>query len=86
MYGIKEELELTKIETEKAEREGDLTRAAELKYGKLIELQKKLDEENKNAAALQDGNRLLKEEVDEEDIARIVSKHHQHLEIPQTPR
>jgi len=72
--GIKEELERTKIETEKAEREGDLNRAAELKYGKLIELQKKLDEENNKAASLQDSNSLLKEEVDEEDIAKIVSK------------
>jgi ATP-dependent Clp protease ATP-binding subunit ClpB len=71
---VKEELERTKIETEKAEREGDLNKAAELKYGKLIELQKSLDEANKEAEAFQDSKRLLKEEVDEEDIAKIVSK------------
>ncbi|RJQ46947.1 MAG: ATP-dependent chaperone ClpB [Nitrospiraceae bacterium] len=70
---IKEELEKTKIETEKAEREGDLNRAAELKYGKLLSLQKKLEEEN--ISLLKQGkNRMLKEEVDEEDVAEIVSK------------
>jgi ATP-dependent Clp protease ATP-binding subunit ClpB len=69
---IKEELEQTKIEAEKAEREGDLNRASELKYGKLIDLQKRLEEENKKVAEQQ--SRLLKEEVDDEDIAKIVSK------------
>lgn len=70
---IKEELESSKIEAEKAEREGDLNKAAELKYGKLLSLQKRLEEENKK---LQEQNniRMLKEEVDEEDVAEIVSK------------
>jgi ATP-dependent Clp protease ATP-binding subunit ClpB len=69
----KEEIERTKIEAEKAEREGDLDKAAELKYGKLPSLQKELEEEN---AGLQEGSakRMLKEEVDEEDVAEIVSK------------
>lgn len=71
---IKEELEQTKIEEEKAEREGDLNRASELKYGKLIELQKSLEDENKKVAEQQSVSRLLKEEVDDEDIAKIVSK------------
>ncbi|MDH4027428.1 MAG: ATP-dependent chaperone ClpB [Nitrospirota bacterium] len=71
---IKEELERTRIEAEKAEREGDLNRAAELKYGRLIELQKKLDEENVRLAGQDVKGRMLKEEVDEEDVARIVSK------------
>ncbi len=71
---IKEELEQTKIEAEKAEREGDLNKAAELKYGKLIELQKQLDEENVKLLEQESSNRMLKEEVDEEDIAEIVSK------------
>lgn len=70
---IKEELEATKIEAEKAEREGDLSKAAELKYGKLLSLQKKLEEENKKLYE-QEKNRMLKEEVDEEDVAEIVSK------------
>jgi ATP-dependent Clp protease ATP-binding subunit ClpB len=71
---IKEEIERVKIETEKAEREGDLNRASELKYGRLIELQKRLDEENRKILAQQDKSRMLKEEVDDEDIAKIVSK------------
>jgi len=70
----KEEIERAKIEAEKAEREGDLDKAAELKYGKLPSLQKELEEEN--AGLLQDGGakRMLKEEVGEEDVAEIVSK------------
>lgn len=71
---IKEEIERTRIAAEKAEREGDLNRAAELKYGKLLELQKRLEEENKKLQEQQGAHRLLKEEVDEEDIAEIVSK------------
>lgn len=71
---IKEQLEHTKIEAEKAEREGDLNRAAELKYGRLIELQKRLEEENKKVMEQEGRSRLLKEEVDDEDIAKIVSK------------
>ncbi|MGN0014591.1 MAG: ATP-dependent Clp protease ATP-binding subunit, partial [Candidatus Gastranaerophilaceae bacterium] len=68
---IKEEIEKIKIEIEKAEREADLQRAAELKYGKLIELQKQLEK-----AKIKDGcdTQLLKEEIDEDDIAEIVSK------------
>lgn len=71
---IKEDLERTKIEAEKAEREGDLNRAAELKYGRLTELQKQLEKENAEAALHEDSSRMLREEVDEEDIAEIVSK------------
>ncbi len=71
---IQEELEQAKTDAEKAEREGDLNRAAELKYGKIIELQKEFDEENEKLAKQESKNRMLKEEVDEEDIAEIVSK------------
>jgi len=71
---IKEELEKTRIEAEKAEREGDLNRAAELKYGKLLQLQKQLEEENAKLSKEEGTPRMLKEEVDEEDIAEIVSK------------
>ncbi|MBI5055674.1 MAG: ATP-dependent chaperone ClpB [Nitrospirae bacterium] len=70
---IKEEIERTRLGAEKAEREGDLNRAAELKYGTLLNLQKRLDEENRKLLA-QGKCRMLKEEVDEEDIAEIVSK------------
>jgi ATP-dependent Clp protease ATP-binding subunit ClpB len=71
---IKEQIENTRIESEKAEREGDLTRAAELRYGRLLELQKSLDEENARLRQMQAKWRMLKEEVDEEDIAEVVSK------------
>jgi ATP-dependent Clp protease ATP-binding subunit ClpB len=71
---IKEDLERTKLEAEKAEREGDLNMAAELKYGRLIELQKQLEEENERVRQQEGKGRMLKEEVDEEDIAEIVSK------------
>lgn len=71
---LKEKIEQTKIEAEKAEREADLQRAAELRYGKLLELQKKLENENKKLEELQKEQKMLKEEVDEEDVAEIVSK------------
>ncbi len=66
---LKKEIEETKFEIEKAEREYDLNRAAELKYGKLRELEQKLHELESKVSF-----KLIKEEVDEEDIALIVSK------------
>ncbi|MBI5098931.1 MAG: ATP-dependent chaperone ClpB [Nitrospirae bacterium] len=69
----KEEIERSRIEAEKAEREGDLNKAAELKYGTLLALQKRLEEENEKLKQ-QGKSRMLKEEVDEEDVAEIVSK------------
>jgi ATP-dependent Clp protease ATP-binding subunit ClpB len=71
---IKEDIERIKIETEKAEREGDLNKAAELKYGKLLDLQKEFEEENKKLMEQDNKSRMLKEEVGEEDIAEIVAK------------
>lgn len=71
---IKEQIENTKIESEKAEREGDLTKAAELRYGRLLDLQKSLEAENLKLRQMQSKWRMLKEEVDEEDIAEVVSK------------
>lgn len=70
----KEQIEKTKIESERAEREGDLTRASELRYGKLLELQRYLEAENKQLLETQKRRKMLKEEVDEEDIAEVVSK------------
>jgi ATP-dependent Clp protease ATP-binding subunit ClpB len=70
---IKEKMENAKQEAERAEREGDLARAAELRYGRLTELSKQLQAENDRLRQLP-GERLLKEEVDDDDIARIVSK------------
>ncbi|HOM26265.1 MAG TPA: ATP-dependent chaperone ClpB [bacterium] len=71
---IKEQIELARNIIEKAEREGDLDKAAEYKYGKLIELNKKLEEETKKLREVQKEKGLLKDEVTEEDIAEIVSK------------
>lgn len=69
---LKREIEECRHEIEKAEREYDLNRAAELKYGRLGELERKLKTESELLADKKD--QLLKEEVDEEDIARVVSR------------
>ncbi len=71
---IKEKLESTRSDAQIAERQGDLTKAAELKYGTLIELEKSLNEENKKLEELQADQKMLKEEVDSEDIAEVVAK------------
>ncbi|MCD6408296.1 AAA family ATPase, partial [bacterium] len=71
---IKQQIEVARNIIEKAEREGDLDKAAEYKYGKLIELQKKLEEETERLKKIQKDGGLLKDEVTEEDIAEIVSK------------
>ncbi|MBV6477734.1 MAG: Chaperone protein ClpB 1 [Ignavibacteria bacterium] len=70
----KEETELLKNEAEKNEREGNLAKVAEIRYGKLLELQKKIDNKTDELAVIQKNNKMLKEEVDAEDIAEIVSK------------
>ncbi len=71
---IKEEIEQKKIEAEKAEREGNLEKAAELMYGRLIELNKSQDEESKKLEQIQSQRRILKEKVSEEDIAEVIAK------------
>ena len=71
---IKKEMDEVRGEMEAAERGQNLTRASELKYGKMPELEKKLSEEEAAIAAQSAGERMLKEEVGEEDIARVVSR------------
>lgn len=72
---IKEQIDKINIEIQQAERQYDLNRAAELKYGKLIELQRQLQEsETKLSATQTSGKTLLREEVAESDIAEIISK------------
>jgi ATP-dependent Clp protease ATP-binding subunit ClpB len=73
LRGLREQVEQTKLEIGQAERQYDLNRAAELKYGKLAQLERQLAEEEK-ASKQQGGPRLIKEEVDEEDIAAVVSR------------
>ena len=70
---IKEQLESTRSEAQMAERRGDLSRAAELKYGTLIELERNLEQENERLARVQSDRKMLKEEVDSEDIAQVVA-------------
>ncbi|MCX7632877.1 MAG: ATP-dependent chaperone ClpB [Turneriella sp.] len=71
---IKEQIEKLKIEEAAAERRNDLNRVAELRYGKIPELQKKLDAAVRAMRERNEGVRLLKDEVTEEDIAEIVSR------------
>jgi ATP-dependent Clp protease ATP-binding subunit ClpB len=71
---IREQVEQTKVEIEQAERQYDLNRAAELKYGKLAGLERQLEQETEKFGKQQAQSRLIKEEVDEEDIAEVVSR------------
>ncbi|MBD3184492.1 AAA domain-containing protein, partial [Candidatus Poribacteria bacterium] len=70
----KEEIEKAKAEEEKAIREGNYSRAGEIRHGTLVKLTTELEEENKKLAEIQAERKMLKEEVDEEDIAEVVSK------------
>ncbi|MGZ9188069.1 MAG: AAA family ATPase, partial [Candidatus Binatia bacterium] len=74
LRGIKEKIEATKVEEQKAQREGNLNKAAELRYGTLTQLQKDSDAANRKLAELQTHQKMLKEEVDAEDIAEVVAK------------
>ena len=72
--GFKAKLEEVRADAERAERAADFAKAAELRYGKAVEIEKQLDEANRRLDQLQAGHPLLKEEVSEEDIAEIVAK------------
>ncbi len=71
---LKERYERAKSDAAKAEREGDLNKAAELKYGMLIALDKDIESKNQELARVQENGGLLKEEVGPEDIAEVVAK------------
>ncbi len=71
---VKERIESVKAEEQAAERAGDLGKAAELRYGTLVQLEKVLAEQNSRLNQLQANKKFLKEEVDEEDIAEVVAK------------
>ena len=70
----REEIEKIRYETEVAERQYDLNRAAELKYGRLADLERRLKTEEERTSQSQIGERLLREEVTEEEIAEIISR------------
>ncbi|HBG46692.1 MAG TPA: ATP-dependent chaperone ClpB [Deltaproteobacteria bacterium] len=72
--GTKKRIEEVKIQAAQAERAGELGKAAELKYGRLSELQKELEADQTGLSDLQYGRKMLKEEVDAEDIAEVVSR------------
>jgi ATP-dependent Clp protease ATP-binding subunit ClpB len=74
IQNIKKEIEEYKMEAEKAERDGDFGRVAELRYGKIKEAHKALTELEKKLAEDQKGDNLIKEEVTNEDIAEVVAK------------
>lgn len=71
---LRQEIDQTRIEIEQAERAYDLNKAAELRYGKLTDLERRLQSEEELLQKKQGGSRLIKEEVDEEDIAEVVSR------------
>ncbi|MGD2149685.1 MAG: ATP-dependent chaperone ClpB [Desulfobacterales bacterium] len=71
---IKEHQEQLGIEEQHAEREGNLAKVAEIRYGKAAELRNNLDQANEKLASLQKNRKMLKEEVDAEDIAQVISR------------
>ncbi|HJZ65762.1 MAG TPA: ATP-dependent chaperone ClpB [Candidatus Acidoferrum sp.] len=71
---LKEQIDQLKAEEQRYERAGELAKVAEIRYGKIAAAEAELKKAEQQSAAAQKGSRMLKEEVDEEDIARLVSK------------
>lgn len=71
---VKEAIEQYRVEEQRAEREGNLNRVAEIRYGKIVELEKQIEELNKSAREIQGETSLLKEEVTDQEIAAVVSR------------
>ncbi|MCL2689918.1 MAG: AAA family ATPase, partial [Chitinispirillia bacterium] len=74
LQSIREQIDKARVDLEQAEREYQLNRAAELQHGRIPELERKREELEKEMKNTNDGSRLLKEEVGEEDIAEIISR------------
>jgi len=72
--GLKEQIEQARLEEQQAERQGNYARVAEIRYGKIQELERKLKDANERLDQAQQSERMLKEQVDEEDVAKIVAK------------
>jgi ATP-dependent Clp protease ATP-binding subunit ClpB len=70
---IKSQMEVLKMEEASAQRQGDLAKAAEIRYGKLVALDRELQEDQKKLEDVQKNNQMLKEEVDAEDVAEVVA-------------
>jgi ATP-dependent Clp protease ATP-binding subunit ClpB len=71
---VKEAIEQYRIEEQRAEREGNLNRVAEIRYGKIVELEKQIADLNIQAKEIQGDNSLLKEEVTDQEVAAVVSR------------
>ncbi len=71
---IKGEQEHLGVEAQRAERQGDLAKVAEIRYGRLNDLQRRLEEANRHLAKQQETHKMLKEEVDAEDVAEVISR------------
>ena len=71
---IKEKQEQLGIEAQKFEREGDLAKVAEIRYGLAADLEKQLEEARQKLSQLQENKKMLKEEVEEDDIAEVISR------------
>jgi ATP-dependent Clp protease ATP-binding subunit ClpB len=70
---LNSQIEEARGDADRAERDGDLERAAELRYGRIVELTKQMEERNAELAEIQRDRKMLKEEVDEEDVAEVVA-------------
>jgi len=71
---IKTRIDEAHMEEQRAERSGELSKVAEIRYGKVVQLEQKLEEENKKLEEIQQNNQMLKEEVSAEDVAAVVAK------------
>lgn len=71
---LQEQIENTRLEEQKAEREGNLEKVAQIRYSTLTQLQEQLQKESNNLNEIQKNQKMLKEEVDAEDIAEVVAK------------
>jgi len=71
---IKADIDEAHVQEQQAERQGDLSKVAEIRYGRIVELEKQLAAENERLADIQKDRKMLKEEVDEEDVASVVAK------------
>lgn len=74
MNRLKEQMDSLKVEEQNAERRGDLEKVAEIRYGKLGEVEKQIQKTSEELSRFQEKGKILKEEVDDEDVAQVVSK------------
>ncbi|PIE58902.1 MAG: ATP-dependent chaperone ClpB [Desulfobulbus propionicus] len=71
---IKAKIDETRVAEQQAERRGELSKVAEIRYGQIVQLEKELEQANSRLEAIQENNQMLKEEVSAEDVASVVAK------------